>query len=37
VQGFFFAPPLSANAAMDLVMQQRQLDGHRAEELPKSL
>jgi EAL domain-containing protein (putative c-di-GMP-specific phosphodiesterase class I) len=29
VQGFFFAPPLSANAAMELVAEQRQLDEHR--------
>jgi len=34
VQGFFFAPPLSANAAMDLVMQQQQLDHRRVEESP---
>jgi EAL domain-containing protein (putative c-di-GMP-specific phosphodiesterase class I) len=31
VQGYFFAPPLSANAAMELVAQQRQLDEHCAE------
>ena len=31
VQGFFFAPPLSANAALELAVQQRQLDEHRAE------
>jgi diguanylate cyclase (GGDEF)-like protein len=36
VQGFFFAPPLSANAAMELVTQQRQLDEHRATEVPRS-
>jgi diguanylate cyclase (GGDEF)-like protein len=32
VQGFFFAPPLSANAAMNLVLQHRQLRGHGAEQ-----
>jgi diguanylate cyclase (GGDEF)-like protein len=31
VQGYFLAPPLSANAAQDLVSQERQLDQHRAE------
>jgi diguanylate cyclase (GGDEF)-like protein len=31
VQGYFFAPPLSTNAAMELVAQQRLLDDHRAE------
>jgi EAL domain-containing protein (putative c-di-GMP-specific phosphodiesterase class I) len=30
VQGFFFAPPLSANAAEDLVAQYRQLEASRA-------
>jgi diguanylate cyclase (GGDEF)-like protein len=30
VQGFLFAPPLSANAAMELVAEHRQLDEHRA-------
>jgi diguanylate cyclase (GGDEF)-like protein len=28
VQGYFFAPPLSTNAAMELVAQQRQLEEH---------
>jgi diguanylate cyclase (GGDEF)-like protein len=36
VQGFFFAPPLSANAAMDLVVQQHRLGEHRGEEMPPS-
>jgi EAL domain-containing protein (putative c-di-GMP-specific phosphodiesterase class I) len=36
VQGFFFAPPLSANAAMELVVQQHRLDEHRAAEPPPS-
>jgi EAL domain-containing protein (putative c-di-GMP-specific phosphodiesterase class I) len=36
VQGFFFAPPLSANAAMELVVQQRELAENRAVELPPS-
>jgi diguanylate cyclase (GGDEF)-like protein len=31
VQGYFFAPPLSTNAAMELVAQQRLLDDHRVE------
>jgi diguanylate cyclase (GGDEF)-like protein len=31
VQGYFFAPPLSTNAAMELVAQQKELDDHRAE------
>jgi diguanylate cyclase (GGDEF)-like protein len=35
VQGFFFAPPLSANAAMDLVAQYRQLDVN-ASRLPEA-
>jgi len=30
-QGFLFAPPLSANAAMELVARQQQLDEHRTE------
>jgi len=34
VQGFLFAPPLSANAVMDLVVQQRQLDEHQMDKRP---
>jgi EAL domain-containing protein (putative c-di-GMP-specific phosphodiesterase class I) len=34
VQGFFFAPPLSASAAEDFVIQHRQLDDRHAETTP---
>jgi PAS domain S-box-containing protein len=34
VQGFFFAPPLSANAAAELVVQHRELDARRPPETP---
>jgi EAL domain-containing protein (putative c-di-GMP-specific phosphodiesterase class I) len=36
VQGFFFAPPISAHAAMDLVQQHRQLRAHRDEQVFRS-
>jgi diguanylate cyclase (GGDEF)-like protein/PAS domain S-box-containing protein len=34
VQGFFFAPPLSANAAAELVAQRRQLDARQPSVVP---